>query len=432
MYETFYGLERKPFQLIPDPKFYFGSKQHSRAKAYLEYGVSRNEGFVVITGEIGAGKTTILRTLIDGLHGSNVVTGHLVTTQLDAEDTLRMVGAAFGFKVKDVPKSELLITLEAFLISQTSQGKRCLLIVDEAQNLTMRAVEELRMLSNFQFGNQALLQSFLIGQPEFREILQRPEMEQFRQRVAATCHIGPLDRDETQGYVEHRLKQAGSTDKPSWGEGAFDAIYKATQGIPRRINSVCDRVLLLGFLAGRTHLTADDIDEVVKELEQENALPASRLKAAAPASLSAAGPDSRPGDLPLTSALPLDVDLTRLTLDAGTADSVDRQLARLSAEQRLDQLQRLERGLLRLERVSVQTLSLLQKLVAAIKVRGTEPAAPAANGTAGVVATKVADRPLAKPADKLVDKPIDRPGDKPADRVAAKLTADKGPERARL
>ena len=128
MYQSHFGLTSKPFQLIPDPSFYFGSKQHSRAKAYLEYGVSRNEGFVVITGEIGAGKTTILRTLIEGLHGSNVVTGHLVTTQLGAEDTLRMVGAAFGFKVKDVPKSELLITLEAFLISQTSQGKRCLLV----------------------------------------------------------------------------------------------------------------------------------------------------------------------------------------------------------------------------------------------------------------------------------------------------------------
>jgi general secretion pathway protein A len=127
-----------------------------------------------------------------------------------------MVGAAFGFRVKDVPKSELLITLEAFLISQTSKGKRCLLIVDEAQNLTPRAVEELRMLSNFQFGNQALLQSFLVGQPEFREILQRPEMEQFRQRVAATCHIGPLDADETKAYIEHRLKCAGSTDKPSF------------------------------------------------------------------------------------------------------------------------------------------------------------------------------------------------------------------------
>ena len=157
MYESFYGLTSKPFQLNPDPNFFFGSKQHRRAKAYLEYGVSRNEGFIVITGEIGAGKTTVLRSLIDGLHGTNVIAGHLVTTQLGAEDTLRMVGAAFGFRVKDVPKSELLITLEAFLISQTSKGKRCLLIVDEAQNLSPRAVEELRMLSNFQFGNQALL-----------------------------------------------------------------------------------------------------------------------------------------------------------------------------------------------------------------------------------------------------------------------------------
>ena len=206
MYESFYGLNNKPFQLNPDPSFYFGSKQHRRAKAYLDYGVSRNEGFIVITGEIGAGKTTLLRALIDGLHGTDVVVGHLVTTQLGAEDTLRLVGASFGFMVKDVPKSELLVTLEAFLVSQTTKGKRCLLIVDEAQNLTLRAVEELRMLSNFQYGNQALMQSFLVGQPEFREILQRPEMEQFRQRVAATCHIGPLDREETQQYIEHRLK----------------------------------------------------------------------------------------------------------------------------------------------------------------------------------------------------------------------------------
>jgi putative secretion ATPase (PEP-CTERM system associated) len=362
MYETHYGLTGKPFQLIPDPNFYFGSKQHSRAKAYLEYGVSRNEGFVVITGEIGAGKTTILRTLIEGLHGSNVVTGHLVTTQLGAEDTLRMVGAAFGFKVKDVPKSELLITLEAFLISQTSQGKRCLLIVDEAQNLSMRAIEELRMLSNFQFGNQALLQSFLIGQPEFREILQRPEMEQFRQRVAATCHIGPLDPPETQAYIEHRLKCAGSTDKPVWGPGTFDAIHKATRGIPRRINSVCDRVLLLGFLAERTTLTVDDVNEVVKELESENAVPARRDMPPSP--------DSGPGELYAGSVggMPLDLDLSRIKADPAMTDSMGKQLTRLSAEQRLDQMQRLERSLLRLERINVQTLSMLQKLVSAVKV----------------------------------------------------------------
>ena len=355
MYEAFYGLTNKPFQLNPDPNFYFGSKQHRRAKAYLDYGVSRNEGFIVITGEIGAGKTTLLRALIDGLHGSNVVVGHLVTTQLGAEDTLRMVGAAFGFRVKDVPKSELLITLEAFLISQTSKGKRCLLIVDEAQNLTARAVEELRMLSNFQFGNQALLQSFLVGQPEFREILQRPEMEQFRQRVAATCHIGPLDPEETQRYIEHRLKCAGSTGKPSFDIEAFDGIHLASGGIPRRINSMCDRLLLLGFLAGKTHLSANDVTEVVKEFAQESSVPLSSDNASATrdGSALAEGADN----------LAVEVDLQLLDIDPREAQAASAQLANLTAEQRGDQLQRLERGMLRLERTNLQILAILQKLL---------------------------------------------------------------------
>ena len=359
MYEAFYGLTNKPFQLNPDPNFYFGSKQHRRAKAYLDYGVSRNEGFIVITGEIGAGKTTLLRALIDGLHGSNVVVGHLVTTQLGAEDTLRMVGAAFGFRVKDVPKSELLITLEAFLISQTSKGKRCLLIVDEAQNLTARAVEELRMLSNFQFGNQALLQSFLVGQPEFREILQRPEMEQFRQRVAATCHIGPLDLEETQRYIEHRLKCAGSTGKPSFDADAFEGIYNTSGGIPRRVNSVCDRLLLLGFLAGKSHLTLDDVNEVVKEFANESKVSSSASTAAAIRDNSALHED---GD-----NIAIEADLKQLELDPGEADAMSRQLATLTAEQRGDQFQRLERGLLRLERTNLQILGLLQKLVTAAR-----------------------------------------------------------------
>ncbi|MBP6898884.1 MAG: XrtA-associated ATPase [Burkholderiaceae bacterium] len=382
MYEQFYGLSSKPFQLNPDPSFYFGSKQHRRAKAYLDYGVSRNEGFIVITGEIGAGKTTLLRTLIESLHGSNVVVGHLVTTQLGAEDTLRMVGASFGFKVKDVPKSELLITLEAFLISQTSKGKRCLLIVDEAQNLTPRAVEELRMLSNFQFGNQALMQSFLVGQPEFREILQRPEMEQFRQRVAATCHIGPMDRDETQHYIEHRLKCAGATDKPSFEPACFDVIHKASGGIPRRINSICDRVLLAGFLGNKTHLEAADVEEVVREFAQEAAVPLSRAVPAAPLAA-----DSMPAELspagPTTAAAVLDVDLGKLQLDPAAADTMSRQLNRLAAEHRGDQLQRLERHMLRLERTNLQILTLMQQLVAAVKQpqAQTTPAGPTASAT---------------------------------------------------
>ncbi len=366
MYEAFYGLSSKPFQLNPDPNFYFASKQHRRAKAYLEYGVSRNEGFIVITGEIGAGKTMVLRSLIEGLHGSNVITGHLVTTQLGAEDTLRMVGAAFGFRVKDVPKSELLITLEAFLISQTSKGKRCLLVVDEAQNLTPRAVEELRMLSNFQFGNQALLQSFLVGQPEFREILQQPEMEQFRQRVAATCHIGPLDLEETRGYIGHRLKCAGAKDKPSFGPEAIENIFKASGGIPRRINGLCDRLLLAGFLAGRSHLTAEDVKEVVQEFQQENTVPARNPSTSA----SARAEPSMPGGM---AGAMLDVDLSLVALSSESADAMSQQIASLTADQRGDQLQRLEKSLLRLERINVQTLNMLQQLVSAVKKPTAEP-----------------------------------------------------------
>lgn len=370
MYEAFYGLSSKPFQLNPDPNFYFGSKQHSRAKAYLEYGISRHEGFIVITGEIGAGKTMTLRALIDGLHGSDVIIGNLVTTQLDAEDTLRMVGSAFGFKVKDVPKSELLVTLEAFLLSQTSQGKRCLLIVDEAQNLTMRAVEELRMLSNFQYGNQALLQTFLVGQPEFREILQRPEMEQFRQRVAATCHIGPLDAEETIAYIEHRLKCAGSTGKPSFEPEALQAIHKASHGIPRRINAICDRLLLLGFLCERSELTVADVDEVVREFANESMVPA---KPPAAHALAAEAGEGSNGHVVLMGDEAA-IDLSSVSLDPALATRIGRQLDMLSADQTMDQLQRLERSVLRLERMNVQTLAMLKKLVGAVKKSSSESA----------------------------------------------------------
>jgi general secretion pathway protein A len=359
MYEAFYGLSSKPFQLSPDPSFYFGSKQHRRAKAYLDYGVLRNDGFIVITGEIGAGKTTLLRGLLDSLNRSNVVIGNLVTTQLDAEDTLRMVGAAFGVRVKDLPKSELLMTLEAFFVNQTSQGKRCLLIVDEAQNLTARAVEELRMLSNFQFSNQSLLQTFLVGQPEFRGILQRPEMEQFRQRVAATCHIGPLDEDETQRYIEHRLKCAGSSGKPTFDPDAFPAIYKASQGIPRRINSLCDRLLLLGFMGDKVNLSLADVDEVLRDIAQESTTPAKTQ-------------GSQSNGFEHSGLQSLDVDVSRLRLTAAEAQGLSSELAALSLDQQADRLQRLEVSLMRLERINLQTLGLLQKLVEAVQPAPTE------------------------------------------------------------
>ncbi len=340
MYEAFYGLRSKPFQLNPDPDFYFASKQHRRARAYLEYGVHRNEGFIVITGEVGAGKTTVVRGLLASLNANQVVAAHLVTTQLDAEDTLRLVGAAFGVRVKDVPKAEVLMALEAYLVSQTSQGRRCLLVVDEAQNLTPRAVEELRMLSNFQFGQQALLQTFLVGQPEFRAILQSPSMQQLRQRVAAACHIGPLDGQETQNYIEHRLRHAGGNDRPLFEAPAFNAIFKASGGIPRRVNLICDRVLLLGFLGSKDILGIAEVNEVVAEINDES------------------GPSRDAALLPPSSALEV----------GPPAQGMVRQIQNLGMEQFDARVRRLENSMLRLERINLEILAMLQKVVVNVNV----------------------------------------------------------------
>jgi general secretion pathway protein A len=360
MYEAFYGLSSRPFQLNPDPSFYFGSKQHRRAKAYLEYGVQRNEGFIVITGEVGAGKTTIVRGLLASLDPDKVVAANLVTTQLDAEDTLRLVGAAFGVRVKDVTKAEVLMALEAYLVNQSSHGKRCLLIVDEAQNLTSRAVEELRMLSNFQFGQQALLQTFLVGQPEFRTILQSPTMQQLRQRVTATCHIGPLDLGETQGYVEHRLKCAGASGRPTFDSAAFEAIFKASGGIPRRINLICDRLLLFGFLGNKATFGLEDVNNVVSEIHDESAVPSNKALGGR-----SARDDS--GIQGLTTAESVDIDPAKLRGTPGLAGAIFSQIDGLGVEQYDGRLRRLELSMLRLERINLEILSMLQKLVAAIR-----------------------------------------------------------------
>ncbi|MCB1932300.1 MAG: XrtA-associated ATPase [Candidatus Accumulibacter sp.] len=363
MYESFYGLTSKPFQLNPDPTFYFASKQHRRAMAYLEYGLNQNEGFIVVTGEIGAGKTTIVRGLLNDLDSEKVVAAQLVSTQLDAEDTLRMVAAAFGVGTRSTGKSEMLLALEAFLVEVTGQGKRCLLIVDEAQNLTPRAVEELRMLSNFQFGTQALLQSFLIGQPEFRKIMQSPQMKQLRQRVIAACHIGPMDQDETQAYIEHRLKCAGSQGSPHFDAGAFEAIFEASKGIPRRINAHCDRLLLSGFLAGKSEFTRADVEEVAKELREEtqstSVISSSGLH---DGTESAANPQ-------LTDSGVLDIDLSRLELDASTAERASRAIADLKSGQAEQRMIRIERSIVRLERSNAAVLALIQQLVDAVRAK---------------------------------------------------------------
>ena len=301
MYEAYFGLRARPFQLNPDPDFFYGSRGHKRALAYLEYGLHQAEGFIVITGEVGAGKTTLLRGLLRRIDPQKIVAAQVVSTQVDADDLLRLVAAAFGIPEEGLSKASLLSRLGAHLHALHGEGRRALLIVDEAQNLTASAVEELRMLSNFQVGSQSLLQSFLVGQPEFRGIMQRPEMSQLKQRVIASYHLGPLDNRETQGYIDHRLKHAGWSGSPRFEPPAYERIHALSEGVPRRINTLCDRLLLNAFLAERKVVTASDVAEVAAELTGETGLPDAR-EAEPPAPAQVAAIPLRRPPVPATGA----------------------------------------------------------------------------------------------------------------------------------
>ncbi|HET7867556.1 MAG TPA: XrtA/PEP-CTERM system-associated ATPase [Burkholderiaceae bacterium] len=295
MYESHFGLSGAPFQLNPDPAFYFDSRGHSNALAYLRFGVYQGEGFIVVTGEIGAGKTTLVRALLEGLDADRIVAAQVVSTQLESGDLLRSIVTAFGIPAQGTTKSQLLATLESFLTALAAKKRRALLVIDEAQNLGREAIEELRMLSNFQLGNHALLQSFLVGQPELRKLIESPSMEQLRQRIIASCHLGPLDNKETRAYVEHRLHHVGWKDSPRFDAAAFDAIHQWTDGIPRRINLLCNRLLLSAFLGNQPALTAELVDRTGRELRGETgessiAAPmVSPVTTAAPAAAAAAG-----------------------------------------------------------------------------------------------------------------------------------------------
>src|SRR5688500_7097076 len=225
MFETYFGLSAQPFQLSPDPAFFFNSRGHKRAHSYLQYGLYQSEGFIVLTGEVGAGKTTLIRSLLQELDPSKVVAAQLVSTQLDADGLLHAVATAFGLVEREQKKARVLAELEAFLVSLLPKNKRALLIVDEAQNLEPEAVEELRMLSNFQVQHKALLQSFLVGQPELRQVMRGVEMQQLRQRVIASYHLGPLDADETRAYIQHRLTHVGWKGNPKFEADTFARIH---------------------------------------------------------------------------------------------------------------------------------------------------------------------------------------------------------------
>lgn len=244
MYEEFYKLRAKPFQLSADSRFFYQSHCHKRAMSYLLYGLQQGEGFIVITGDVGTGKTTLVSALSELLEEQDIVYGNIVTTQIQAEEMIKVVAAEFGLDYRQESKAVLLKSLEEFFIGCARQGKRVLLLVDEAQNLPRKSVEELRMLSNLQYRGRPLLQSFLLGQREFRMVMRSREFEQLRQRVIAAYHLRPLEANETRAYIEHRLRLVGWDNDPLIVDEVFEEIHQFTGGIPRRINVFCDRLFL--------------------------------------------------------------------------------------------------------------------------------------------------------------------------------------------
>jgi general secretion pathway protein A len=281
MYAEFYGLAARPFQLTPDARFFFESAVHRQAMAYLIYGLHHAEGFIVITGEVGAGKTILVDNLLATIDATTFVTAKIVTSQLGGDDLLHLVAAGFGIAKEGLAKGALLQRINDFVIAQHRSGRRALLVVDEAQNLSFTALEELRMLSNIVVDRTMALQSFLLGQPQFRANLGSPELEQLRQRVTAAYHLGPLSEADTRAYVEHRLRRAEWQGDPRFTEDSFSLIYRHTEGVPRRINVLCSRLLLYGFLERLHTLSESAVEKVAKDLREELAVIAVRRPAAA-------------------------------------------------------------------------------------------------------------------------------------------------------
>ena len=269
MYDSFFRLTGIPFQLTPDSRFFFGSAGHSRAISHLVYGLAQEEGFIVITGEVGAGKTTLVEHLWTQLDRRTYVIGRVVTTQVSGDDLLRLAVTSFGVEDAGADKATLLRRFEQMVRAQRAAGRRALLVVDEAQNLSVAALEELRMLSNITVDGRASLQTILLGQPQFRPLLARPDLEQLRQRVLASYHLGPLSERETRLYIEHRLRMVGWADDPHWTDGAFIRVFRATEGIPRRVNTLCGRVLLYAALEEAHTVTEDMVVATAGELEQD-------------------------------------------------------------------------------------------------------------------------------------------------------------------
>lgn len=271
MYEKFYNLRSKPFQLTPDPRLLFPSKGHNRALSYLLYGLEQGEGFVMITGAVGTGKTLLIQTLFEKVASRRIATASMVSANLDGSELLPAVAAAFRLPYEGRSKAALLQDIKSNLVALRVRHTGVLLVVDEAQTLTPAALELLRILSNLEISGQALLQIFLVGQTELRRTTASHQMEQLRQRIIASHRLEPLRPDESHDYILHRLRAVGWNDDPELSPEVFSGVHRFSAGIPRKINLIMDRLLLYGYLEERHQLDLGALVSVVDEIDEEMA-----------------------------------------------------------------------------------------------------------------------------------------------------------------
>ena len=276
MYESFYNFNEKPFSLLPDPEFLYLGERHKEALSMLEYGMMHRAGIILITGEIGCGKTTLIRHLIQN-QDLDIIVGNITNTHKSFGELLKWVMLAFDQEYRDKDKVELYQDLVEFLHKKYRQGKRVALIVDEAQNMTPDALEEMRMLSNINVDKEQVLQIILVGQPELRENLKLPELRQLAQRVAVDYYLEPLDPKEAFEYIRHRIHVAGGTPDII-GLDAFKEIYLSSGGTPRLMNTICDTSLVYGYAEQASVVTGEIVKEVVRDKSKGNILPLEHLK----------------------------------------------------------------------------------------------------------------------------------------------------------
>ena len=266
MYNEFFGFTLKPFEIVPNPQFLYPSDPHRKALSYLEYGLKEGAGFILLTGEVGSGKTTILKDIISRFSGHTSL-AMVFNTRVDAFQLLAMINEEFGLNPEGKDKVALLRELNNYLIEEYAAHGKPILIIDEAQNLSLDTLEEIRLLSNLEAENTKLLQIVLAGQPELKTLIARPELRQLKQRINIGCHLRPLGREETEDYILYRMEKAGNREAVSFEAGTMDLVYRFSSGIPRLINVLCDFILLAAFADQLRDVTLALVQEVVDDLD---------------------------------------------------------------------------------------------------------------------------------------------------------------------